>query len=200
MRKKISIGIDIASPQRNEAATNSAVVARNSRTWPKRCVSQPVSGTEIALATAKDVMTQVPWLGDTPKSPAMAGIDTLAIDVSSTFMNVARPTASEAARRAPPSSGCVSRLSVSAACAMRRPRRRCAVRGDDLLDARVSLRVGRGERAGLLRGRLALGALQAPGRAFVRVDINLHRKNELHGMRGKFLLFVCDPHHHASLH
>ncbi len=105
MRKKISIGIDIARPQRNEAATNSAVVARKSRTWPKRCVSQPVSGTEIALATAKDVMTQVPWLGDTPRSPAMAGIDTLAIDVSSTFMNVARPTASVAARRAPPSSG-----------------------------------------------------------------------------------------------
>ena len=59
-RKKISIGIDIASPQRNDAATNSAVVARKRRTWPKRCVSHPVSGTEIAFATANEVMTQVP--------------------------------------------------------------------------------------------------------------------------------------------
>ena len=32
----------------------------NRRTWPKRCVSQPVSGTAMALATAKLVMTQVP--------------------------------------------------------------------------------------------------------------------------------------------
>ena len=52
----------------------------NSRTWPKRCVSQPVSGTEIALATANEVMTQVPWVGLTPRSPAIAGIDTLAIE------------------------------------------------------------------------------------------------------------------------
>jgi hypothetical protein len=33
---------------------------RNSLNWPMRCVSQPVSGTEIALATANDVMTHVP--------------------------------------------------------------------------------------------------------------------------------------------
>ena len=58
----------------------------NRRTWPKRWVSQPVSGTEIALATANDVITHVPWFGLTPRSPEIAGIDTLAIDVSSTFM------------------------------------------------------------------------------------------------------------------
>ena len=65
------------------------MLAVNSRTAPKRCVSQPVSGIEMALATAKEVMTQVPCAGLTPMSPAMAGIDTLAIDESSTFMKVA---------------------------------------------------------------------------------------------------------------
>ena len=66
----------------------------NRRTAPKRCVSQPVSGTEMALATPKLVITQVPWAGLTPTSPAMAGMDTLAIDESSTFMNVASESAS----------------------------------------------------------------------------------------------------------
>ena len=65
----------------------------NSRTWPKRRVSQPVSGSEIALATPKEVMTQVPWSGETPRSPAIAGIETLAIEVSSTFMKVASDSA-----------------------------------------------------------------------------------------------------------
>jgi hypothetical protein len=76
-----------------------------SRTWPKRCDSQPVSGTAIALATPKLVMTQVPWLGLTPRSPAMAGSDTLAIEVSSTFMKVAAESASVPQRRAEPVSG-----------------------------------------------------------------------------------------------
>ncbi len=82
-----------ASPHSHDAITNSSTLAVNSRTWPKRCVSQPVSGTEIALATANEVMTQVPCAGLTPMSPAIAGIDTLAIDVSSTFMNVASDSA-----------------------------------------------------------------------------------------------------------
>ena len=69
--------------------TNSSTEAMNSRTCPKRRVSQPVSGSEMALATPNEVMTQVPWSGETPRSPAMAGIDTLAIEVSSTFMKVA---------------------------------------------------------------------------------------------------------------
>ncbi len=54
----------------------------------------------MALATANEVMTQVPWLGETPRSPEMAGIDTLAIDVSSTFMNVASDSAIGADARA----------------------------------------------------------------------------------------------------
>ena len=73
--------------------TNSTTEAVNSRTCPKRRVSQPVSGSEMALATPKEVMTQVPWSGETPRSPAMAGSDTLAIEVSSTFMKVASDSA-----------------------------------------------------------------------------------------------------------
>ena len=59
----------------------------------------------MAFATAKEVMVQVPWLGETPRSPAIAGIDTFAIDVSSTFMKVASATASDARTRVPPSNG-----------------------------------------------------------------------------------------------
>ena len=87
-----------ARPHSHDASTNSSTLAVNRRTWPKRCVSQPVSGTEIALATANDVMTQVPCVGLTPRSPAIAGIDTLAIDVSSTFMKVASDSTERAER------------------------------------------------------------------------------------------------------
>src|SRR5919198_302942 len=161
MRKKTSIGMEMARPQRSEARTKSAVVARKSRTCPKRSVSQPVSGTEMAFATAKEVMVQVPWLGETPRSPAIAGMETLAIDVSSTFMNVARPTASDAATRAPPWSGL-----MSAGCATRRLRARRreggrgSVLGDDALDALVRLRERRLERLGLVDRRVARQALE----------------------------------------
>src|SRR6476469_5240051 len=94
-----------ARPHSHDAITNSRMLATNRRTGPKRCVSQPVSGTEIALATANEVMTQVPCDGLTPKSPAMAGIDTLAIDESSTFMNVASDSATVPSTSSPPCSG-----------------------------------------------------------------------------------------------
>ena len=84
---------------------NSSTLAMNRRTWPKRCVSQPVSGTAIALATAKLVMTQVPCVELTPRSPEMAGSDTFAIEVSSTFMKVAADSAIVPQTRAEPSSG-----------------------------------------------------------------------------------------------
>src|SRR5512146_3027610 len=74
-RKTISICRLEDKPQASEASTNSSTEVTNSRTAPKRCVSQPVSGTEMALATAKELMTQVPWLGLTPTSPAMVGIE-----------------------------------------------------------------------------------------------------------------------------
>src|SRR5512140_2245733 len=82
-----------ARPHSQDAITNRRMLPTKRRTGPKRCVSQPVSGTEIALATANEVMTQVPCPGLTPMSPAIAGIDTLAIEVSSTFMNVASDSA-----------------------------------------------------------------------------------------------------------
>ncbi len=84
---------------------NRITLAMNRRTCPKRCVSQPVSGTAMALATAKLVMTQVPCVVLTPRSPEMAGSDTFAIDVSSTFMKVAADSAIVPQTRAAPSSG-----------------------------------------------------------------------------------------------
>ena len=60
---------------------------------PTRRASQPVSGTEIALATENDVMTQVPCVAETPRSPEMVGIATLAIELSSACMNVAAASA-----------------------------------------------------------------------------------------------------------
>src|SRR5438046_4372826 len=55
----------------------------------------------MAFATPNEVMTHVPCSGDTPRSPAIAGIDTLAIDVSSTFMKVASDSAIVPSRSAP---------------------------------------------------------------------------------------------------
>ena len=78
------------------------------RTGPKRCVSQPVSGTEIALATANEVMTQFPCDGLTPRSPEIAGIETLAIEVSRTFMNVASERATVPRTSSAPCSGGVA--------------------------------------------------------------------------------------------
>src|ERR1051325_3886846 len=85
----MSVPIDGESPHRIEATTNSTTESVNRRTAPKRVASQPVSGIEIALATAKEVIIQVAWLGATARSPAIVGSETLAIEVSSTFMKVA---------------------------------------------------------------------------------------------------------------
>jgi len=70
-----------------------------------RCVSQPVSGIDTALAAANTVITHVPSSTDTPRLPEIVGIATLAIDVSSTFMKVASATAMVARTSLPPSSG-----------------------------------------------------------------------------------------------
>ena len=82
-----------ARAHRKEAIVNSTMDHMNSFTCPNVRVSHPVSGSEMAFATPNEVITQVPWSGDTPKSPEIAGMDTFAIDVSSTFMNVARDKA-----------------------------------------------------------------------------------------------------------
>ena len=92
-------------PHSQDAVTNSRILAIKSRTAPKRWVRKPVSGTAIALATANEVMTQVPWLELTAKSPEIAGIDTLAIEVSSTFMKVANANAVLAKTSMPPLRG-----------------------------------------------------------------------------------------------
>ncbi|MNS33366.1 hypothetical protein D3C72_654780 [compost metagenome] len=65
------------------------VAQRNSFTSPKRRLSQPVSGSAIALLTANEVITQVPCSELTPRLPDMVGSATLAMVVSSTCMNVA---------------------------------------------------------------------------------------------------------------
>ena len=88
-RNTISMPMLCDTPHRNEVSANSSVHAVNSFTSPKRRVSKPVSGSEIAMLTANEVITQVLWLLLTPRLPAMVGSDTLAIVVSSTCMNVA---------------------------------------------------------------------------------------------------------------
>ncbi len=47
-------------PHRNEAIVNRSTEVTNVRTTPKRPINQPVKGTATPLATAKEVMTQVP--------------------------------------------------------------------------------------------------------------------------------------------
>src|SRR3569832_900570 len=105
-RNRISSVSEGASAHRNDAMVNSVIDQMNSFTWPKVLVSQPVRGKEIALATPNDVMTQVPWSGETPRSPEIAGIDTFAMDVSSTFMNVASDNAIVPMVNAVPCNGC----------------------------------------------------------------------------------------------
>src|SRR5574338_1296728 len=82
------------TPHMNEESTNSSVHAVNRRTSPKRRVRKPVSGSEIAMLTANEVITHVLWSLLTPRLPAMVGSETLAMVVSSTCMKVAsdRPT------------------------------------------------------------------------------------------------------------
>ena len=94
-----------ARPHISEVIMNRITLAMNRRTCPKRWVMKPVSGTAMALDTAKLVMTQVPCVALTPRSPAMAGNETLAIDESSTFMKVAAESATVPHIRAAPSSG-----------------------------------------------------------------------------------------------
>ncbi len=122
-----------ARPHSQELTTNSSTLAMNRRTWPKRCVSQPVSGTAMALATAKLVMTQVPCVELTPRSPEIAGSETLAIDVSSTFMKVAAESAIVPHSRAEPSSGGRGAGGAEAVAIVRKP---LALRSDSRAKAR----------------------------------------------------------------
>src|SRR5277367_4135492 len=49
-----------ANPQSREATVNNATDTTKVRTTPKRCINQPVSGTDTPFATANEVITQVP--------------------------------------------------------------------------------------------------------------------------------------------
>ncbi len=104
-RNAISSSMDGARPHRMDAITNRITLIVNSFTAPKRCVSQPVSGTEIALATPKLVMTHVPCEMLTPRSPEIEGNETLAIEESSTFMKVASDSDNVPNTSAPPFRG-----------------------------------------------------------------------------------------------
>jgi hypothetical protein len=70
-----------------------------------RCVSQPVSGIDTALAAANTVINHVPSSTDTPRPPEIFGIATFAIDVSSTVIKVASATAMVARTSWPPLRG-----------------------------------------------------------------------------------------------
>src|SRR5579864_940459 len=105
IRATSRIGSVGAMPHNHEASTNIRIAPTNSLTWPMRCVSQPVSGIETALAAANTVMTHVPSSTETPRLPEMVGIATFAIDVSSTFMKVASATAMVARTSLPPCRG-----------------------------------------------------------------------------------------------
>src|ERR1700692_3517009 len=82
-RKAIRDGGPQASPQSRDAIVKSATDTTKVRTTPKRCMSQPVSGTDTPLATANEVMTHVPWSELTPRLPAIVGMETFAMEVSS---------------------------------------------------------------------------------------------------------------------
>src|SRR3546814_2291957 len=83
----------VAMPHSIENSTNRNTELIKVRTSPKRRASQPVSGCMIALASAYELIVQVPSLGLTPRLPAMCGTDTLTMVMSSTSMKVLKATA-----------------------------------------------------------------------------------------------------------
>ena len=94
-------------PHSHDAITNKAVEVTKVFTSPKRLASQPVKGTEIAFATANEVITHVPCEVAAPKLPEIVGKATLAMVESNTCMNTAMDKASVTQTRlAPRSGGC----------------------------------------------------------------------------------------------
>src|SRR5206468_7122066 len=198
-RKKISDSMFSASPHSHDASTNSSTLPTNRRTWPKRCVSQPVSGTEIALATANEVITHVPCDGLTPRSPAIAGIDTLAIDESSTFMKVASDSAIVPSTSCGPCNGGHAGGACSAgadAGGVDAPGRGASAATAVLIVERSAWRAGRGERdsrrrrgARHTRRRIGLAEIgdddvvhQSIGRGLMAVE-SLRAARAAHGAR-----------------
>lgn len=77
-------------PHNHDIITKPITDHTNTFTSPNRRAIKPVSGMEIALATANEVITQVPCVVAAPKSPAITGTATLAMVVSSTSINTAK--------------------------------------------------------------------------------------------------------------
>src|SRR3546814_17525837 len=88
-RKATNDSRDQANPHSHDETTNNNTDRTNSRTCPKRWVSQPDKGTAMALATANEVIPPVPCVALQPRSPAIVGLDTLAIEASRPFMKPA---------------------------------------------------------------------------------------------------------------
>ena len=98
-RAKTNMPMLAEMPHKNDAMTKASVDHMNNLRSPKRRVSQPVKGKEIAVLTANDVMTHVAWLALPPRLPEMAGKDTFAIVVSNTCMKLASARPSVASAR-----------------------------------------------------------------------------------------------------
>src|SRR5579859_4835565 len=81
-----------ASPHKNELTVNSATHDMQNRFRPISPDNHPESGSTIAFETRYDVSTHVDSSAPADKFPEMCGSATLAIDVSSTSMNVAKVT------------------------------------------------------------------------------------------------------------
>ena len=92
-RPIISISKVGAIPHNIDVKENRDVDKTKSLTSPNLLASQPVSGIAIAFETPKAVIIQVPCVGATPKFPEIVGMDTFAIVVSKTCINVARVSA-----------------------------------------------------------------------------------------------------------
>ena len=90
------------NPQSTEKTVKPIKLTVNTRTAPKRPASQPVSGTQMASATAYEVMTQVPCELETAKPPVICGKDTLAMVISSTTIKFASATTKAANSNLPP--------------------------------------------------------------------------------------------------
>src|SRR5262249_4108111 len=109
-RKKTSAPNEGDKPHSAEFTPKQNIAVTKTRNAPKRPANQPVSGTVIASATAYEVITQSPWLLDTPRLPEMFGTDTFAIVMSSTARKLATASNPAALHKTPPLSAGASTL------------------------------------------------------------------------------------------
>src|SRR6478672_6042923 len=148
----------------------------------------------MPLATAKDVMTQVPWLVLTPRLPAIVGNETFAIVVSSTCMNVPSASANAVNPRLPAGSAIRGRSAPAAAAVALISGSRVFRDhlGDQGFDGRVTLGPRRHRRGNFIRGRGEHWA-----RAVVQVDLDAHRQADPQRVGLEFSWIEPDPHGHA---